>query len=235
MSSVDPVVLSELPFALAMGYGFPSILMCLPAPRIISHDKKQIFLFIWQLFPLWIGLIHYGAIQMSRRFLSSKTTSPLKNITQSRAATLRGLRLTYLAAIAIAAITHLGTIFLVIFNRQLVPYLPAVLVAADPIAVFRLWPAVPNLAHYGKIPQVADIAEGFLVLLQYDTVFAGLGVLVWAMWLRSRVGGRGSGLRVVGSAIWQTALLGPCGAAVGQMWMRDEVVFDRAPAGQKKE
>ena len=66
------------------------------------------------------------------------------------------------------------------------------------------------------------------MLLQYDTLFASLGVLIWSMWLRHRAGGRKSGLRIVASAVAQTLVLGPCGAAAGIMWQRDEGIFSRS-------
>lgn len=66
------------------------------------------------------------------------------------------------------------------------------------------------------------------MLLQYDTLFAGLGVLIWSMWLRHRAQGRKSGLRILASALVQTMVFGPCGAAVGMMWQRDEGVFRKS-------
>lgn len=66
------------------------------------------------------------------------------------------------------------------------------------------------------------------MLLQYDALFAGLGVLIWSIWLRHRAGGRKSGLRIVASAVTQTLVLGPYGAAVGMMWQRDEGIFRRS-------
>lgn len=67
------------------------------------------------------------------------------------------------------------------------------------------------------------------MLLQYDTLFAGLGVLIWSMWLRHRAQGRKKyGLRILGSALVQTMVFGPCGAAVGMMWQRDEGVLRKS-------
>lgn len=231
--SADPTALRTLPLALAFGLGIPSVLMCLSSPNIINHETKQLFLFIWQLFPLWIGLAHHLLIAIPRE-LSSSSFSPLKKVAASRASTLRGLRSTYATALIVAAVIHWSIIFLVLFNSQLASLriVPNILVASDPGAVFRLWPVVPNFAHFANIPQVSDIAEGFLVLLQYDTLFAGLGVLIWSMWLRHRARGGKSGLRILASAVTQIMVFGPCGAAVGMMWQRDEDVF-RKSAGKE--
>ena len=66
------------------------------------------------------------------------------------------------------------------------------------------------------------------MLLQYDTFFAGLGVLTWSTWLCHRAQGRKFALRILASALVQTMVFGPCGAAVGMIWERDEVVFRKS-------
>lgn len=236
MISVGAEVLSTLHLALLMGYGLPSILMCLPAPSWIAYDTKQIFLFAWQLFPFLVGMTHATGVRTTRELQSPAANySLVKTIAHRRVETLHGLQSIYTLAITVAGFTHWLTILLVLFNRPLSGILPSVLVASDPDAVFTLWPAIPNFTHLGKIPQVADIAEGFLVLLQYDTLFAGLGVLVWATWLNCRVDQRGESWKAIVSAFIHTAICGPCGAAVYQMWGRDGWVFKDWALGRKEE
>src|SRR5947207_2991346 len=53
---VRPLQLAVAPISILVAYGVPSVMMCLPAPAMISFDAKQGWTGAQQLWPIWTAL-----------------------------------------------------------------------------------------------------------------------------------------------------------------------------------
>lgn len=229
--SVSPAVLRAIPFIFLVGYQLPTILTILRAPERISIDLKQIFIAIWQPWPIYVSILA-GAVH----YITSLFTSPETNATKANQTQLTLLRRVYAFAFAHTAITHilgwtvsLATVLApVLFNPKFIPIL-------HPARVFR--PTFPFLATDLRIESVG---QGVHIFLQWDFLIGSLGTLVWAMGLwaaaqkKYNLEWRNSST-VLGLGLFvKVALLmlvaGPVAAAVELMWERDELVFAQRPA-----
>lgn len=72
---IDPVELKALPFSIVIAYIVPSILMCLPAPSIVTFDQKQWLYVFWEDWPMWTCLAQFIRTQSMRQLSSSDKSS----------------------------------------------------------------------------------------------------------------------------------------------------------------
>ncbi|KAF9558635.1 hypothetical protein CPC08DRAFT_551727 [Agrocybe pediades] len=213
--------ISTIPWAITIGYIVPSLFMCLPSPQLISHETHQAFLFLWQLFPLWIGISHLVLKALVGTSAGSQRRS------------LSALRGTYTFGLFIATATHLSILSYVLVltfgpsnvKGLLTLLIPPSFLPTTPSLVFTHFP--PFTSPQAKVSRVEI---GIMSLLQYDTIFAGFSSLLWASYLASRNFWSG----FVRAAVY-TILFGPCGAALAVMWKRDEDVFAAQAKDSKKE
>jgi hypothetical protein len=226
--SVSPAVLRTIPFIFLIGFQVPSILTILRAPETISIDLKQIFIAIWQPWPIYVsilaGVVHYT---------TSLFTSPESNTTKATQTQLTLLRRVYAFAFAHTAITHIAgwTVSLatvvapVLFNPKYIPLF-------HPHRVF--FPTFPFLATDLKI---GTVGQGVHIFLQWDFLIGSLGMLVWAIGLWSaaqkkyRLGSDAEKSSTSFGFLIKVSLLvlvaGPVAAAVELVWERDELVFSQ--------
>lgn len=187
--------------------------MCLPS---LSPSARRAAIAAWQLFPLWTGL----AQRLLAALLSRRATPP-------PAATLAALRRTYGFALIVAGASHLLVVGTVLLHGRLGPLIPSAFDAREPLDV--LVPVSPF-----SRARVEGLPEGVLGLLQYDTIFAGLGALVWMAHLYGRTVRGVSRWGMLVRGVVGVVLVGPCGAAVALAWGRDEVVFKEGEEGKGK-
>ncbi|KAF4612950.1 hypothetical protein D9613_010905 [Agrocybe pediades] len=217
--------ISTIPWAITIGYIVPSVLMSLPSPQLISHETHQAFLFIWQFFPLWVGLAHV----VLKAFVGFSS--------DSQRTSLSALRRTYAFGLVVAGASHFSILFYVLaltfgppnVKGIITSVIPPSFVPTNPSLVFSPFP--PFTSPQAKVSRVE---VGIASLLQYDTIFAGFSSLLLASYLASRVSGTSSSGGFV-RAVAYTLLFGPCGAALAVMWKKDEGVFAAERKGLKTE
>lgn len=225
---IDLPNLSSIPFSMAIGYILPTVLAALPSPSVISFDRKQSFLAIWQMFPLWVQLLQLALPCLIVTFyplLSRKPLSPRPGRQE-----LGALRGAYVFMLTIAASTHIATLTLLFTST----FFPA-LFATPFIGVFNpanvFWPVTISVSH-----QMSSIGSGAMLMIQYDEIIGSVAVVLWALFLlttalhrsASQAGIAGSttaAWAVVFDLVTFTALVGPLGYAVVAIWGRDELVF----------
>ncbi|OAL38592.1 hypothetical protein AYO20_02242 [Fonsecaea nubica] len=225
-----PIKIAIAPISILVGFGLPSLLMCLPAPTIVSFETKQTWTGIQQGWSIWIGLTQ---LILTTLALNVDQRASILTENDKRSKSARYLRLAYAFAIMSSAGSHLAALslsslaylFPVLFSSTYLPQL-------QPARIFV--PVVP----FGQ-PQVKVLADGALWFLQWDIVVGVSASLLWGLTLRDA--GR-NGKATVGQAFFSliktivtAGLLGPCGAAAVAVWTRDELILGRSNAGEKKD
>lgn len=226
--------LSSIPFAMAIGYILPTVLAALPSPSAISFDRKQTFMAIWQMFPLWVQLLQLIISNLIKLFypplLSQKSPMP-------KYYGLGALRIVYIFMLTMAASTHIATLTLLFTSR----FFPG-LFATPYIGVFNpakvFWPVTMSATH-----QMSSIGSGATMTIQYDEIIGSVAVVLWALFLFTAAFHRLSSQEreVNAPGVWVmvfgfvtlTALVGPLGCAVIAMWSRDELLLAKGKEKRK--
>lgn len=219
---VSPLQLAVAPLSILIGYGIPSIMMCLPAPAKISFDTKQAWTGVQQLWPIWIALTQVTLTTTAAVF------DPMVNVMTEddrRVKSLRYLRYAYTFALLTSTAGHLTA-----WGLAILSYAFPVLFSHKYQAMMNPWHIFWPVWPFG--PQKADtLADGALWFIQWDVVVGTAAVLLWAFTLRV-------GVERLPVLFWQWAVglvlaavisvvTGPVGAAVLSLWARDEIVFGR--------
>ncbi|KIW14707.1 hypothetical protein PV08_07491 [Exophiala spinifera] len=224
-----PVKLAIVPISILVGFGLPSLLMCLPAPSVVSFETKQTWTAIQQGWSIWIGITQF--ILTTAAIILDQRASILTEA-DKRAKTIKYLRRAYAFAILSSASSHLGAwtlsllayAFPVLFSAEYLPQL-------QPAHIFvPVWPFGPH--------KVTVLADGALWFLQWDIVVGVTSALLWGLTLRaSAKQGKTTAFQFFVEAVKigvLAAVLGPCGAAAVALWARDEIVFGKSNAKNDK-
>ena len=135
------------------------------------------------------------------------------------------MRVFYLAILAIAALTHLSTFYLIAM---------AYLLPTGEIGEYKdAWSFSNVFIPAASTPlfKVNNIGEGAHLLMQYDEIIGTSAVLVWAFALLMKAPPGKLQLPQAQLMVFGILLLvvtGPIGLAVGLVWTRDEKAFDSA-------
>lgn len=208
----DAASLLAIPLAMITGYLVPSVLISLPAPSIVSHDRKQLFMSIWQVFPLWVGVSH----QLLKRLLAGRVShGPRVKIAAQRSV--------YLFALLLAMITHISTFTAI----GLSTWFPGLFAARYQGAFGFASTFVPDRLF--EPSQTKTIGDGAHLLLQYDELTGSTALLLWAIAVASATRPRCSWpsdmVDFLLIALVATVLTGPIGAAAILSWLRNERVI----------
>jgi hypothetical protein len=220
-----PIKIALVPISILTGFGLPSILMCLPAPNLVSFETKQTWTGIQQGWSIWIGLTQaiLTAIALSmdqRASILTESDKKLKSVKYLRLAYAFALMSSAGSHLAALSLSGLAYLFPVLFSDKYLAQL-------QPARIFV--PVVP----FGQ-PQVKVLADGALWFLQWDIIIGVSAALLWAVTLRTKVKHEKPTILGVVKVAFLAALLGPCGSAAVAIWGRDELVFGRANVEAKK-
>ncbi|KAI1609798.1 hypothetical protein EDD36DRAFT_444876 [Exophiala viscosa] len=217
-----PVKLAIAPISILLGFGLPSLLMCLPAPTTVSFGTKQTWTGIQQGWAIWIGLAQFALTVVA---LSLDQRASILTEADKRAKTIKYLRRAYAFAIMCSAGSHLAAwslsllayAFPVLFSSTYLPQL-------QPTRIFV--PEVPFGSH-----KVSTLADGALPFLQWDIVVGVTATLLWGLTLRVAAKHEQTSpfqILAVAAKLGIVAIaLGPCAAAAVALWIRDELVFKK--------
>ncbi|KAM0327576.1 hypothetical protein ACHAQA_005868 [Verticillium albo-atrum] len=210
--SMNPAWLQTAADAMILGFIIPTILPALPSPSWISRDRQQIFLALWQAFPVWVSLSHL--------FLA-KVTPKLGLIANpddaSPAASLPSLRQAYGTILKYTSLVHFGVLAVATFPQLRLANAASLKGRISLVDIF-----VPSSAISPR--QVETMAEGTLSLLQYDMYCAGGAMLFLVAYLAYAVNGpdAAAGLKTLTTALRRSLVVGPGGAVLWALWDRDE-------------
>lgn len=214
--------LASIPFSLTIGLILPTVMMALPAPSVLTYNRKQIFIAIWQFFPIWVELTQQiTSLVMSNLSVTTDKPWPAKKGQNSQwTSTMRSV---YLFLLSVAGITHISTMTLIAASK----FFPG-LFASDFVGIFNPCNVFlpQSITASTKMPSLGDGAFQFL---QYDFIIGSTALSVWASALyinTYRFRERSDGWIVLFFYfLARIALLGPVGHAVACIWARDELVF----------
>ena len=211
--------LQALPVSSILGFLLPTILQSLPSPAVTSYETHQIFMSIWQVFPVVTGVLQPVVRALLSRLLPS-TTTRYQSAAERKAHVLGHLRAVYVFAIFCAAIPHIGAwtlslssvLFPTIFTPAIVPHL-------HPRRVFL--PPAPNSSN-----KMSSMGDGLLALLLYDEYIGSLAATLWAISVNQTSSTRERTWSAWSSLIAKVVVLaivaGPCAPAIWLLWDRDE-------------
>jgi hypothetical protein len=225
---MDPVDVVGTFGALALGYMLPTVLAALPSPAIVSLHRQQLFLALWQGFPLLVGFAQpfVSAIVRDINIVpASARQTPLTRIKYSRNM--------YRWILTITSVVHLSTIAFAIFPVVR----PSLYALSDgkPIDLKDLFIPMSVLAPR----QVESLPEGNLTLLQYDLYSATAGGLVWILYMSYTSAGSSlvAILKTILLSLLRILIVGPGGAVLWGLWDRDEraLLASSTPTEEKKD
>ena len=224
----SPFQIAIAPLSTLLGFGLPSLIMCLPAPQILSFETKQLWTGIQQGWPIWIAL---SQLSLTVLISALKPDTAIIASDELKSKVLKNLRACYVFALSFGASAHLivwffcmlAQLFPVLFaapyDRQLLP--SNVLVPVNPFGDY----------------QAKTLADGALPFLQWDTIVGVVSVAVWGFTVRTLAKHETATFGQILSGIIKIAILssfvGPAGAAVVSIWARDELVLNRSATETK--
>lgn len=217
---MDPLAVALIPIGILVGFGFPSLVMTLPAPGVLSFDTKQLWTGIQQGWTFWILLVTI-ALTMVIPAINNQTY--VSSTEGAQAKVTKNLRRAYMFALASGALAHL------------LPLLICSLATLFPPLFAEPYRAQLQLSNVYSLPnpfgdsKVATLADGALWFLQWDTFVGAVSVMLWGLTVRTAGSSDdaapsewATGLLKIMAA---TLVLGPSAAAVTAIWARDEVTF----------
>lgn len=216
----QPIRLALAPFATAIGFGIPSVMMALPAPSVLSFHWKQTWTALQQGWPIWIFL--------AQRFLEATVVSvdpmvAMRTEKQKKAETLKYSRRAFKFALAASTGAHLlytGLGLIAGFAPSLLSSKLQVQLAPENYFI------PPN--PFGDL-QARTLASGALWFLQWDLIIGVLSTMIWGIAVQLNASNKQDSLGAWIFSLLKYGLLalivGPAGAAVMAIWKRDEAIF----------
>ncbi|KAL1955690.1 hypothetical protein VTO42DRAFT_8162 [Malbranchea cinnamomea] len=206
-----------IPFSIIVGFLLPSLIMCLPesAAGVLQTTQERIA--FWQFWPVWVSIAQF--------VFSSVIVAICRRSGTSSRCSVRNI---YAFALCCAAIPHVAA-----WTISLTSMLFPTLFSAD------VQPSLhPAYAFLNKFPWSAErpssIGEGALWFLQWDQLLGSLAMLTWSIALRrsahtgSKPGKQRSLLAEAVKAFVLCLTVGVAGAAIVNMWQRDEMLLGAA-------
>ena len=224
-----PIQIALAPISIFLGFGLPSLLMCLPAPTLVSFETKQTWTGIQQGWSIWIGLTQ---LILTTIALTVDQRASILTESDKKLKSIKCLRLAYAFAIVSSAGSHLAA-----FSLSGLAYLFPVLFSTPYLAQLQPNRIFVPVIPFGQ-PQVKSLADGALWFLQWDIIVGVSAALVWGLTLR--VAAKHEKATFVQTVVGivkialLTALIGPCGAAAVAVWGRDELAFKQSNAEVRK-
>lgn len=224
----DVSELASIPLSMLIGYIVPAILLGLPSPSVLGFDLKQAFMAIWQVFPIWVGLLQQIIPSvMSRCGITSR------NLTHQEDAKMRWIstaRVVYMVLFFFSGAIHISTMTLMASSE----FFPGLFQPEHPFDASRVFMPI-SVSASTKMP---SIGSGALQLLQYDFFVGSAAFVIWTSALLLNMHRNKTSLwrwltQAFGFTVL-TAVAGPFGYAVACIWTRDELVFARSTDERKE-
>ncbi|CAM1510795.1 Fc.00g083080.m01.CDS01 [Cosmosporella sp. VM-42] len=219
--SMDAIQIRAVTGAMSLGYIIPTVLPALPVPHFVSVDRQQVFLALWQLFPVWVCLWQFALVAIVRvRGLvpESAQRTPESKIKYSRRV--------YRYIISLSSVFHFAPLVYALFPKLRSPFFTV----SDfgPVDLEAMF--VPMSAFSPRM--VKSIAEGSQVLLQYDMYCAIAAASVWVAYLSYASSGASiaAGVNTGLKSLVRMVVVGPGGAVLWALWDRDEEALQAVSA-----
>lgn len=206
-----PLLLASTPFGVMVGLGFPSLLMCLPSPALISFETREQWTVIYQGWPIWVCLANFTLMTIALHIDPRGSTIATER--EKSASSWKYLRQTFVLVIALSAGTHLTCL------AFLVPQIRA------------MFPAIIGSTASSLSRPPSLILEMISWRPSWDMMVgvASIAVLAWGLALRLLAREQDLSPSTVTTRVITTVgvavFLGPSAAAANDIWARDGYVL----------
>lgn len=220
--TLNPRQLASLPVSILIGCVFPSVVMCLSTPTVISHETRQNWTAVQQAWPLWIYISQEILTTLAKSFEFVFSTGFELG---DRNLVLKHLRVAYVFALCFSASGHLifWLLCTLVYSFP-VMWNPDFVAKMQPVHL--IWPQAPF-----PPTRAASLADGVLWILQWEHITGMAALVVWSSTLRMAIEPKqwtlGQHLMCLTRLAVLVLAIGPAGAAVAAVWQRDELVFKR--------
>lgn len=218
----QPIQLALAPFATAIGFGIPSIMMALPAPSVLSYYWKQTWTALQQGWPIWILLAQRV---LEAAVVSADPMSAMRTEKQKKAETLKYSRRAFRFALMTSTSAHLlytGLGLVAAFAPSLLSSKLQVQLAPENFFI------PPN--PFSDL-RARTLATGAMWFLQWDLIIGVLSTMIWGVAVELFASNRQDSLGAWIVSLLKNGLIalvvGPAGAAVLAIWRRDEAILKR--------
>lgn len=218
--SIKPTQLRTITGAMSLGYILPTVLAGMPS-WLISARSQTIFLALWQLFPIWVGLCQL-ALVMTGDALGANT----QILAMSPRSRIRYASRVYRQILVASSVLHFAPILF-----TLSPQLRATLSGEPKFGYIDIKTVFLPMSVFSP-SLVSSIAEGCQILLQYDMYCAQAAALIWVAYL-AFVNSSCTitvAMRSFLKLLLRIAVVGPGGAVLWAFWDRDEDALLAGPA-----
>lgn len=212
---VNSSKLHSIPYSVAIAFVLPAMLLALPAPAVIDYETKQLFMAIWQVFPITGGILQI-VVPTVRSWLIDRV-----GVEETNKHSIDHMRTVYAIMLVVASVTRIST-WTISLSAVFFPgiFVSGVSSLLKPSSVF-----LP--AAFTSSVKMPSIAAGAFQLLQYDDIIGAATMVLWSATLyiiaMERKGLIGWASLVVKGVVIE-ALVGPLGFAVAAVWARDEII-----------
>ena len=206
---VDLNAANTVPVSVLLGIGIPSILVALPAPSLISVDRKIQFILVWLLFPLLTYVLRVSLTSVVSRQRAKKPVYGVPHYVYAFA----------LASSALPWVSFWTLELTAIVAPQV--FQPHVAAALSPSHILRL---VNPLMLSAKLSSLSDGVLGFI---QWDFALVSVACLIWALGSTIEDTRFSRNVETVVIAALSALALGPASAAIILIWRRDASKFAR--------
>ena len=212
--------------ALLIGFILPSILMCLPAPSVLSYEQKQTYIAIWQLFPIWVSMVQAVLPYVMPKPVKTSSTK------SSGSQELHSMKILYVGLLIIAGFGQAATATLIATSTFFPDLFASEFKGAfNPSSVFLPAAVSPST-------KMLSIGSGTHLLLQYDELIGSGAMVLWSttlfMIVYRKYRSHQSEASLIAYGIMAMVLTGPLGYATACIWARDELLISQAEENDKK-
>ncbi|KAK1975902.1 hypothetical protein LZ30DRAFT_785940 [Colletotrichum cereale] len=217
--AVEPSQARAVIGSVTLGAILPTVLAALPSPRVVSPYTQDMFLAIWQPFPLWSGI---AQLLLAHGLVMGRVADSIVPERANLESKMRHLRDIYAYALTGVALTSYGVLGYVLWTTG--------------------WEAEPTLAALGNIlmptwpwssSRMATAERATLALLQWDMYCTSLATWTWVAYMAYQRRGVGQVVMDLAKLVMWTVVVGPIGAALAVIWGRDVEACEEAVAKLK--
>lgn len=197
----------SIPACVILGFFVPAILSAIPLSESQTTNRKLGYMALWQMFPLWTGLLHQFARNLLPLLGVSQYTSA---VTQQR--TSKAIRRFYMTALLIATSTRCASLVVKLgtdYSTSMLTVLPVSLPSPFRISAFK------------------TLEEGIAEFLAYDEIIGSFSLVIWAIFDLGKLlvnQDLVQQLQVLGGLLVAFFFAGPAGLILGTRWARDELL-----------
>ncbi|KAG6986460.1 hypothetical protein G7Y79_00082g100760 [Physcia stellaris] len=215
--------LAGIPIAMVFAYIYPTMVMSLPAPSVLSYDLKQYLVVFWQFFPFWVSLVQGIVAYLLPTGLGEEEEASKVRL---NIIMMRWMRPLYAGLLTAATLGQSKTLSLVWTSI----FLPG-LFASEFRGVFDFSKVFVPAATSPFTP-MQSIGAGALLFLQYDYFVTSASMALWSTVLFVTTYRNGTTRRrlavLFAGGLGVLVVSGPMGYATVLLWARDELIVAEA-------